>query len=81
MTLDLTPDEHVALAALLGPDDLLTALVRSFEVREANSTNGGLVIAALQRNGMSRREIARRLSELLGRDVAESTIRGWEARP
>jgi hypothetical protein len=81
VTLDLTPEEQEALAHLLGPDDLLTALVRSFETRVANSRNGGLIIAALQRNGMSRREIARRLSDLLGRHVAESTIRGWGTPP
>lgn len=84
VTLDLTPEEQEALAHLLGPDDLLTALVRSFGVRERNSSDGGLIIAALQRNGMSRREIARRLTTLLGREknpVSESTIRGWEIAP
>lgn len=84
MTLDLTPEMQEALAHLLKPDDLLTALVRSFETRERNSSDGGLIIAALQRNGMSRREIARRLTTLLGREenpVQESTIRGWEVKP
>lgn len=85
MPTELTPAQRQALIELViaAPGSitvLYDALACSLAVRDANTTWGDLMIEALMLNGESRREIARRISELTGRNISESTIRGWGKR-
>lgn len=58
-------------AAPLEAEDLVNAIRASMRVRQENSRNGGLVIQALNRNGMSWRD----MEEATG--VPQATLRGW----
>lgn len=79
---DLTPEERRAAIELIErapalTDDLLfDALACSMQTRLDNSRLGGLIIQALHRS-FSWEQIAAKLSDLIGRDVSASTIRGW----
>lgn len=83
---DLTLEERegvlelVSRAPVLTDDLLFDALALSMLTRLENSRLGGLIIQALHRH-LSWEEIAARLSRLIGREVAPSTIRGWIEPP
>jgi hypothetical protein len=84
--LDLTPEERqaaidlISAATKLNDALLLDALACSMQVRLENSRKGGLIIQALHR-ALSWEDIAKELSKRIGREVSQSTIRGWIEPP
>lgn len=83
---DYTPEERqaaidlIAAAPQLTDDIMFDALACSMWKRLENSRQGGLIIQALHRS-KSWQDIADELSKRLGREVSQSTIRGWIEPP
>ena len=78
----MEPELQEALAELLPDtprgdliDDLCLAARESMRRREVNSRNGGVVIAALRREGLSWREIERRTG------ISRTTAQRWAELP